>query len=247
MNKPSALDLWMTRTSQNVITGPFSKSEVCQQVLDGKLKLQDEVCLGNDYWFYLHEEEEVTRFLGVQVPRQRNRDDDDTQTETETQTQTEPGISEELTDPDLSRPAAARVQPTQPIQTAPAHAAQSPSVELQRPAAMAASPAASGAPSTVAYTPQDEEERTEVQSLDIGKELVARIPTADVESAAEPAARIELAPSAPLSAHSSREVDSAAQDISGPADRRRLKIFLALGFLAVVAAAFWYVTSLQQV
>ncbi len=78
-------DQWLVRTSQNVILGPYSKDEVCAMIGEGALGLQDEVCLANHFWFFLHEHEEVKRQLGVEVPTaQLISEDDVTLTQTET-------------------------------------------------------------------------------------------------------------------------------------------------------------------
>lgn len=93
-------DLWLTRTSQNLISGPFSGDHVRNLILEGRLWLQDEVCPANGYWFYLHESEEVKRQLGIQVPHRRARHGAEfTQTDTQTVTETI-DESAELTDPE---------------------------------------------------------------------------------------------------------------------------------------------------
>ncbi len=95
------MDEWLTRTSHNQITGPFTQAEICQKIQKGELKLQDEVCAANGYWFYLHESEEVRQQLGVQVPRMKSFGHDDEITQT--QTGTAP-LDEDRTDPELRRP-----------------------------------------------------------------------------------------------------------------------------------------------
>ena len=92
---------WLTRTANNQILGPFAQSEICHKIERGDLKLQDEVCSANGYWFYLHEAEEVKAQLGIQVPRLRNQGAYDEIT----QTQTEVELDQDRTDPDsLRRP-----------------------------------------------------------------------------------------------------------------------------------------------
>jgi hypothetical protein len=79
----------MVRTTSNVIAGPYSKDQVIQLIRDGKLTHEDEVCRANHYWIFLHESDEVSRQLGIEMPRAaRDSDDEDTQTETAL---TEPG------------------------------------------------------------------------------------------------------------------------------------------------------------
>ena len=105
------MDEWLTRTSHNQITGPFTQAEVCQKIQKGELKLQDEVCAANGYWFYLHESEEVRQQLGVQVPRMKSFGQDDEVTQTQTQTGTAP-LDEDRTDPELRRPPALSAVPS---------------------------------------------------------------------------------------------------------------------------------------
>lgn len=63
-----ASDLWLVRTATNRLTGPMSKDQVIRFVLEGKIGLQDEICFGNGYWFYLHEASELKEQLGIEVP-----------------------------------------------------------------------------------------------------------------------------------------------------------------------------------
>lgn len=81
-------DLWMVRTSQNEIVGPFSRSQLQGMVKEGALSPQDEIARGNHYWMYLHERQEVLEHLGVEPPVviNRKRGEEDTQTDTETET-----------------------------------------------------------------------------------------------------------------------------------------------------------------
>jgi hypothetical protein len=78
-------DQWLIRTSQNVILGPYSKNEICEMIGEGSLGVQDEVCQANQFWFYLHERDEVQRQLGMDVPNASLISDDEaTLTQTET-------------------------------------------------------------------------------------------------------------------------------------------------------------------
>lgn len=90
------MDQWLVRTSENWVTGPYLKEELCLMIQEGKLVLQDEVCPANGYWIFLHERDEVQKFLGVEVPRVVSEDEEDI---TETQSCEE----EDVTDPDLNR------------------------------------------------------------------------------------------------------------------------------------------------
>lgn len=86
------MDQWLVRTSQNIIAGPYTKEQVLHLVRDGQLGTQDEVCPANGYWFFLHETEEVTRQLGISVPRALGDDEEVTETQTQTDTTSLPEI-----------------------------------------------------------------------------------------------------------------------------------------------------------
>lgn len=90
------MDQWLVRTASNWIAGPYSKEQVRQMILERKLSHQDEVCNANGYWIFLHEREEILAQLGIEVPRALGEPGEDV---TETQT----AVSEDRTDPDLSR------------------------------------------------------------------------------------------------------------------------------------------------
>lgn len=86
-------DLWLIRTSQNLIAGPYRQDQVRKLIRDGELGPQDEICKANGYWIFLHEREELFRQLGVELPRSAgsNRDEDLTETQTEVVEITDPG------------------------------------------------------------------------------------------------------------------------------------------------------------
>lgn len=73
MGANTTTDLWLIRTADNWIAGPYTKDQVRTMVLEAKLTLEDEVCPSNGYWFYLSEPEHVRQFLGVEVPKVRVR------------------------------------------------------------------------------------------------------------------------------------------------------------------------------
>lgn len=54
---------WLIRTKSNHILGPVSKEKVLELYQNGSIKPDDEVCSGNGYWFYIREDEMVSRFL----------------------------------------------------------------------------------------------------------------------------------------------------------------------------------------
>jgi hypothetical protein len=71
------MDQWLLRTSKNRVSGPFPKEEICQMILQGKLTHQDEICMANGYWIYIHEYDEVRKYLGIDVPRVADPGDDE--------------------------------------------------------------------------------------------------------------------------------------------------------------------------
>lgn len=72
--------IWLVRTANNVISGPYNKEQVAGLIRDGKLSSQDEVCQSCDQWIYLHEREEILSRLGVEVPlKGTDNGDDNTQ------------------------------------------------------------------------------------------------------------------------------------------------------------------------
>lgn len=54
---------WLIRTTQNKILGPISKEKLIEFIEKGSLTQSDEVSAGNGYWFFLHEQELVDRFI----------------------------------------------------------------------------------------------------------------------------------------------------------------------------------------
>ena len=88
-------DQWLIRTADNKITGPFTRREVCQFIQQGKLQANDEVCRANNFWFYLHEHQEIRDQLGMELPKELCPT-----TEESTQTETDVELSEP-TDPEI--------------------------------------------------------------------------------------------------------------------------------------------------
>jgi hypothetical protein len=54
---------WLIRTKSNHILGPVSKEKVLELYNNGSIKQDDEICSGNGYWFFVREDELVSRFL----------------------------------------------------------------------------------------------------------------------------------------------------------------------------------------
>lgn len=80
-------EAFLVRTKQNQIWGPITKVGLAEKVLNGELEQQDEICLSGEYWVFIHEKEEIKKFLGIYPPdhkRVRSSEDEVTETETET-------------------------------------------------------------------------------------------------------------------------------------------------------------------
>ncbi len=54
---------WLIRTKSNHILGPISKEKALELLQNGSIKPDDEVCSGNGFWFFIREDEMVSRFL----------------------------------------------------------------------------------------------------------------------------------------------------------------------------------------
>ncbi len=54
---------WLVRTANHQIAGPYTKQVLSALILEKKLELEDEICEGNKYWFYLTSFEDVAKFF----------------------------------------------------------------------------------------------------------------------------------------------------------------------------------------
>jgi hypothetical protein len=54
---------WLIRTKSNHILGPVSKEKVLELYKNGSIKQDDEVCSGNGFWFFVREDDLVTKYL----------------------------------------------------------------------------------------------------------------------------------------------------------------------------------------
>ncbi len=54
---------WLIRTKNNHILGPVSKDKIKDLIANGSIKGDDEICSGNGYWFYIREEDLVTKYV----------------------------------------------------------------------------------------------------------------------------------------------------------------------------------------
>jgi hypothetical protein len=75
--------MWMIRTAENILSGPFSKQQIVQLIEEGKLDITDEVCSSSGYWIFLHEQIEVRRHLGFDLPKAFFDTEESTQTESD--------------------------------------------------------------------------------------------------------------------------------------------------------------------
>lgn len=62
------MELWLIRTAQNEIAGPYTRDRLLDLIRGGSLSFRDEVCRANDYWIGLNELDEVRSKLGPDVP-----------------------------------------------------------------------------------------------------------------------------------------------------------------------------------
>jgi hypothetical protein len=54
---------WLIRTVEYRILGPASKDKVIELIRKGSLRSDDELCMGNGFWFFVREKELVDRYL----------------------------------------------------------------------------------------------------------------------------------------------------------------------------------------
>ena len=59
----NAMRKWLIRTSENEIIGPLQKEKVIELYREESISRDDEICMGNGYWFYIREEELLKRYL----------------------------------------------------------------------------------------------------------------------------------------------------------------------------------------
>ena len=54
---------WLVRSSNNQIFGPISKQELIELYENKSISYDDEICMGNGYWFYIRETELLKKYL----------------------------------------------------------------------------------------------------------------------------------------------------------------------------------------
>ncbi len=78
--------LFLSRTQNNQIEGPFNQDEVRRRLEQGVLSATDEISASAGYWFSLNEREEVVRWLGRPLKELGDESEDATATMTVTKT-----------------------------------------------------------------------------------------------------------------------------------------------------------------
>jgi len=63
---------WLIRTKNNHILGPVSKLKIGELISNGTIKGDDEVCDGNGYWFYIREQDLVSKYVLSDLKQQFN-------------------------------------------------------------------------------------------------------------------------------------------------------------------------------
>jgi len=59
---------YLVRNQSNAINGPYSKNEIIKIVQSGQITKNDEICESAQYWFHLYESDELSKFLGIDLP-----------------------------------------------------------------------------------------------------------------------------------------------------------------------------------
>ena len=54
---------WLIRTSRFQILGPVSREKIIELIKKGSLKINDEICSGNGYWFHIRDSDAMNSFL----------------------------------------------------------------------------------------------------------------------------------------------------------------------------------------
>jgi len=58
---------WLIRTTDKKILGPVLEEKVIDLVKENKLFPTDELCLGNDIWFFVKEHEYICKYLNMNI------------------------------------------------------------------------------------------------------------------------------------------------------------------------------------
>lgn len=80
---------WMVRSASGRLLGPISAEQLREWITSSRLLPEDEICVANGYWIFMHEREEVRAALGIDVPdpppgARSIGDDERTETRTDT-------------------------------------------------------------------------------------------------------------------------------------------------------------------
>lgn len=96
------MNQWLIRTTDNWIAGPYTKEQIKEMILSGKLSPQDEICAANHYWISIHERDEIKLQLGIEPPPALSPDDEEI-------TENNTFLSDdEPTDPQITAPSSLR-------------------------------------------------------------------------------------------------------------------------------------------
>ncbi len=62
-------DLWLIRTNENLIAGPYPKEQIRKLIADKTLTPQDEICQANRQWVILTHVDEAEKLLDFEFPK----------------------------------------------------------------------------------------------------------------------------------------------------------------------------------
>lgn len=74
-------DLWLIRTNENLIAGPYPGEQIRKLILDKTLTPQDEICQANKRWLVLTHVDEAEKLLSFEFPKDWFKPDDQGVTE----------------------------------------------------------------------------------------------------------------------------------------------------------------------
>jgi hypothetical protein len=60
---------WLIRTQNNHLLGPVSLKKIRELLEKGSLKSEDEISCGNGYWFFIREEELISKYINNEIPQ----------------------------------------------------------------------------------------------------------------------------------------------------------------------------------
>jgi hypothetical protein len=60
---------WLIRTQNNQLLGPVSIKKIRELIEKGSLKSEDEISCGNGYWFFIREEDLISKYVNSEIPQ----------------------------------------------------------------------------------------------------------------------------------------------------------------------------------